>query len=128
MRIWLIRAAIAVAAGLTLAAFWARMPGMTDNRLILYPVLLFPYGLFALTTRERGPHLTVLLGGVLLLAGLWLWVLLQDQASGGPTLLFAVVTYLIASTVIGITVTVLGRRSRANSRTQRTQRTQRTPT
>jgi tryptophan-rich sensory protein len=112
MRIWPLRAAIVVAAGLTVAGFWERMPGMTDNRLILYPVLLFPYALYALMTRERGPHLAVLLGGVLLLAGLWLWVMIQDPASGGPTLLFAVVTYLIASTVIGITATVLGRRSR----------------
>ena len=115
MRIWLLRAAIAVAAGLTLAGFWERMPGMTDNRLILYPVLLFPYALYALVTRERGPHLSVLLGGVLLLAALWLWVMLQDPASGGPTLLFAVVTYLIAATVIGITATVMGRRARSIS-------------
>lgn len=120
MRIWLLRSAIVVAAGLTLAGFWERMPGMTDNRLILYPVLLFPYALYALMTRERGPHLAVLLGGVLLLAGLWLWVLLQDPASGGPTLLFAVVTHLIASTVIGITGTVLGRGARTKARTQRT--------
>ena len=66
-------------------------------------------------TRERGPHLAVLFGGVLLLAGLWLWVILQDPASGGPTLLFAVVTYLIAATVIGITATVIGRRARSVS-------------
>ena len=90
MRIWLLRATIVAAAGLTLAGFWERMPGMTDNRLILYPVLLFPYALYALMTRERGPHLAVLLGGVVLLAGLWLWVILQEPASGGPTLLFAV--------------------------------------
>ena len=115
MRIWLLRAAIVVAAGLTLAGFWERMPGMTDNRLILYPVLLFPYGLFLLMTRERGLHLAVLFGGVLFLAGLWLWVLLRDPASGGPTLLFAVVTHLIASTILGITVTTLGKRSRSVS-------------
>jgi tryptophan-rich sensory protein len=113
MRIWLIRAVIVAAAGLTLAGFWERMPGMTDNRLILYPVLLFPYGLYLLMTRERGPHLAVLLGGVVLLAGLWLWVLLRDAAFGGPTLFFAVVTHLIASTVIGITVMTLGRRARS---------------
>ena len=115
MRIWLLRATIVVAAGLTLAGFWERMPGMTDNRLILYPVLLFPYGLFLLMTRGRGRHLAVLWGGALLLAGLWLWVVLQDPASGGPTLLFAVVTHLVASTVIGITGTVLGRRFRSVS-------------
>ncbi len=118
MRIWLVWVAIVVAAGLTLAGFWERMPGMTDNRLILYPVLLFPYGLFALTTRQRGPHLAVTLGGVLLLAGLWLWVLVQDPAAGGPTLLFAVVTHLVASTVIGITVmTLAGRFRRPPART-----------
>jgi len=112
MRIWLLRVAIAVAAGLTLAGFWERMPGMTDNRLILYPVLLFPYALFALMTRERGPHLSLLLGWMLLLAGLWLWVVLRDQASGGPTLLFAVLAHLIGSTVIGITAVAWGRRAR----------------
>jgi hypothetical protein len=112
MRIWLIRAAIAVAAGLTLAGFWERMPGMTSTRLLLYMVILFPYGLYALVTRDRGPHLAVLLGGLLLLAGLWLWVMLQEPAFGGPTLLFAVVTHLIASTVLGIIVTTLGKRSR----------------
>jgi len=115
MRTWLLRATIVVAAGLTLAGFWERMPGMTDNRLILYPVLLFPYGLFLLMTREPGRHLAVLLGGALLLAGLWLWVVLQDQASGGPTLLFAVVTHLVGSTVIGISGTVLRRRFRSVS-------------
>lgn len=108
MRTWLTRAAILVAAVLTLAAVWEQLPGMSANRLILYPVLLFPYGLYAVMTRGRGPHLAVLLGGVLFLAGLWLWVLLQ----GSPSLLSAVVTHLIASTVIGITATLLGRRAR----------------
>lgn len=116
MRIWILRAVIVVAAGLTLAGFWERMPEMTDNRLILYPVLLFPYALFLLMTRENGPHLAVLFGGALLLSGLWLWVMIQDPASGGPTLLFAVVTYLVATTVIGITATVLGRRFRQSPR------------
>lgn len=113
MRIWLIRAAIAVAAGLTVAGFWERMPGMTSTRVLLYLVILFPYGLYVLTTRDRGPHLAVLLGGLLLLAGLWVWVMLRAPVSGGPTLLFAVVTHLVASTVIGITVTTLGRRGRS---------------
>jgi tryptophan-rich sensory protein len=113
MRTWLTRAAIVVAAGLTLAAVWERMPGMSHNRLILYPVILFPYGLYAVMTRDRGPHLAVLLGGVLLLAGLWLWVVLQDPASGGLSLPVAVVTHLIATTILGITVTLLGRRARS---------------
>jgi hypothetical protein len=86
---------------------------MTSTRLLLYMVILFPYGLYALVTRDRGPHLAVLLGGLLLLAGLWLWVMLQDPASGGPTLPFAVVAHLIASTILGITVTTLGRRARS---------------
>ena len=114
MHTWLPRAAIAIAAVLTLAAVWERLPGMTSNRFILYPVLLFPYGLYALMTRGRGPHLAVLLGGVLLLAGLWLWVLLQGPDSGGLSLMSAVVTHLVASTVIGITATLLGRRARLN--------------
>lgn len=112
MRTWLTRAAIGVAAVLTLAGVWDQFPGMTSNRLILYPVLLFPYGLYTMMTRHRGPHLVVLLGGALFLAGLWLWVLLQGPASGGPSLLSVVVTHLIASTVIGITATLLGRRAR----------------
>jgi uncharacterized membrane protein YjjB (DUF3815 family) len=109
MHTWLLRAAIAIAAVLTLVAVWEQLPGTSANRLILYPVLLFPYGLYAVMTRDRGSHLAVLLGGVLFLAGLWLWVLLQ-----GPALLSAVVTHLIASTVIGITATLLGRRARIN--------------
>jgi len=108
MRTWLTRAAIAAAAGLTVAGVWERLPGMTSTRLLLYMVILFPYGLYAVMTRDRGPHLAVLLGGALLLAGLWLWVLL-----GGLSLLAAVVTHLIASTVIGITATRLGKRARS---------------
>lgn len=114
MRTWLTRAAIALAAALTLAAVWEHLPGVTPNRLILYPVLLFPYALYALMTRGRGPHIAVLLGGVLFLAGLWVWVLLQGPASGVPSLLSAVVTHLIASTVIGITGLLVGRRTRVN--------------
>lgn len=113
MRIWLTRTAIVLVAGLTAAAFWERMPGMTTNRLVLYMVILFPYGLYTVMTRNRGPHHTVLLGGLAFLAGLWLWVMLQDPASGGPSLLSAVVTHLIASTVLGITVMLLGKRARA---------------
>src|SRR6266545_222699 len=112
MRIWLTRAAIAVAAGLTIAAVWERLPGMTSTRLLLYMVILFPYGLYTVVTRERGPHVTVLLGGLLLLAGLWIWVMLRDPASGGLSLL--------ASTVIGISSMVLGKRARAKTRTQKT--------
>lgn len=113
MRTWLTRAAIVVAAGVTLAALWERLPGMSHNLLILYPVILFPYGLYAVMTRDRGPHLAVLLAGVLLLAGLWLWVVLRDPASGGPSLFVAVVTHLIASTILGITVMLLGKRARS---------------
>jgi len=113
MRIWLIRAAIAVAAGLTIAAVWERLPGMTSTRLLLYMVILFPYGLYTVVTRERGPHLAVLLGGLLLLAGLWLWVVLRNPAAGGPSLLVAVIAHLIATTVIGVTVMMLGKRARS---------------
>lgn len=60
--------------------------------------------------RDRGPHHAALLGGLLLLAGLWLWVLLD-----GLPLLAAVVTHLVASTVIGITVMTLGKRARSVS-------------
>ena|SRR6185295_2416336 len=108
MRTWLTRAAIAAAAGLTIAGVWERLPGMTSTRLLLYMVILFPYGLFLVMTRDRGPHLAVLLGGVLLLAALWLWVMLD-----GLSLLSAVVTHLIAATVIGITVMRLGKRARS---------------
>lgn len=112
MRTWLTRAAIVAAACLTAAAFWERMPGMTSTRLMLYLVILFPYGLYAVMTRNPGPHHTVLLGGLVFLAGLWLWVMLQDPASGGPSLVSAVVAHLIASTVLGITVMLLGKRAR----------------
>src|SRR5262245_58236407 len=112
MRTWLTRAAIAVAAGLTIAGVWGRLPGMTSTRLLLYMVILFPCGLYTVMTRDRGPHLAVLLGGSLLLSGLWLWVML-----GGLSLFPAVVTHLIASTVIGITATRLGKRARAKART-----------
>jgi hypothetical protein len=113
MRTWLTRAAIVAAAGLTAAAFWGRMPGMTTNRLMLYMVILFPYGLYAVMTRNRGSHHAVLLGGLAFLAGLWLWVMLKAPGSGGPSTLSAVVTHLIASTVLGITVMLLGKRARA---------------
>lgn len=109
MQTWLTRAAIVVAAGLTLAAVWERLPGMSSNQFLFYPAILFPYALFALTTRRGGRHLLLVLAGVIALAGLWLWVLVQDPASGGPSLVFAVVTHLVASTVLGIAVTVLGR-------------------
>ena len=112
MQTWLTRTAIVVAAGLTLAAVWERLPEFSSNQFLLYPAILFPYALFALTTRQGGRHMTVLLGGVIVLAGFWLWVLVQESASGGPSLVFAVVTHLLASTVLGITVTVLGRRTR----------------
>jgi hypothetical protein len=112
MRTWLTRAAIVLVAGLTFAAFWERMPGMTTNRLMLYLVILFPYGLYMVMTRDSGPHHTVLLGGLVFLAGLWLWVMLQSPATGGPSTLSAVVTHLIASTVLGITVMLLGKRAR----------------
>lgn len=117
MHTWLTRAVIVVAAGLTLAAAWERLPGTTPNRLLFYPVVLFPYALFALTTRQGGRHLTVLLGGLALLAGLWLWVLVQDPASGGPSLVFAVVTHLVASTALGILVTGMAKRRRPPART-----------
>lgn len=112
MQTWLTRAAIVVAAGLTLAAVLERLPETSTNQLLFYPVLLFPYALFALTTRQGGRHLTLVLAGMIALAGLWLWVLVQDPASGGPSLISAVVTHLVASTVLGITVTVMGRRRR----------------
>ncbi|HBL29516.1 MAG TPA: hypothetical protein DD490_22000 [Acidobacteria bacterium] len=107
MQIQLTRAAIVVAAGLTLAGIWQRMPAMSASLLLLYLVALFPYGLYAVMSRGRGPHLAAALGGALLLGGLWLAVLL-----GGPSLFAAVVTHLVASTVIGITVMWLGKRSR----------------
>jgi tryptophan-rich sensory protein len=113
MRTWLTRAAIAVAAGLTVVAVWERLPGMTSTRLMLYMVVLFPYALYAVMTRNRGPHHAALLGGLLFLASLWLWVILQDPASGGPSLLAAMVTHLLVSTVIGITVMTLGKRARS---------------
>jgi tryptophan-rich sensory protein len=111
MRTWLTWAAIAVVAGLTFAAFWERMPGMTSTRLLLYLVILFPYGLYAVMAHDRGPHRAVLLGGLAVLAGLWLWVMLRDPASGGLSLLAAVIVHLIATTAIGITVMTLGKRS-----------------
>jgi len=107
MQTWLARAAIVAAAGLTLAGIWQRMPAMSASLLLLYLVALFPYGLYTVMARGHGPHLAAALGGALLLGGLWLWVLL-----GGPSLFVAVVTHLIASTVIGITVMLLGKRSR----------------
>lgn len=110
MHTWLTRAVIVVAAGLTLAAVWERLPGSSPNHLLLFVTALFPYALFAMTTRQEGRHLPVLLGGVIALAVLWLWVLVQAPGSGGPSLVAAVVTHLVGSTVLGIIVTVLGRR------------------
>jgi hypothetical protein len=112
MRTWLTRTAIVVAAGLTMAAAWERLSGFSSNQFLFYPVLLFPYALFALTTRQEGRHLPALFAGMAGLAGLWLWVLVQAPASGGPSLVFAVVAHLIASTVLGVLVTRLGRRRR----------------
>ncbi len=113
MRISLVRAAIVLTAGLTAAAVWERLPGMTSTRLLLYMVILFPYGLYAVMTRDRGPHLPVLLGGLTFLAGLWIWALLRDPAAGGPSLLAAMITHLVGSTVIGVTVMALGKRGRS---------------
>jgi hypothetical protein len=112
MLTWLTRAAIAVAAGVTFAAVWIRLPGLGANELVLYPFVLFPYALFALMTRDRGAHLALLLGGTLFLIGLWLWVLVREPGPGGPSVFAATVTHLVTATVVGIIVMLLGRRAR----------------
>lgn len=103
---------IVVAAGLTAAAAWDRLGGITTSKILLYLVILFPYALFAVIVRQNGRHQSFAFGGLLAVAGLWLWVLLQDQASGGLSLFAAVIIHLVACTVLGLAVTVLGKRAR----------------